>query len=840
MVRTRRQAARQPEPPTHSGSDSDSDIPASGRRSRADASRLGTLRPPTDGHPKLLLDPKKRRAAAQAQVASQIPSEAKKRRREPDTAPSTAKRSKTLSENAVNPVVLASMDQFNKKARGTTQAAQAPQMRRITVEIPRSRARGRTLRTVPEGQVPVEEGNTEPNGGLAEEEPEGQPEEEAEQELEQTPAPSRAEPQPKVGQKRNQSKPAEDRELGAGELPRSGQGFQQEASSQRITRKHKPRVPKPAINERPSEDEPVRNVSKSTGAAPGPSEQPHAPATSAEQVSKLRHLQELFYNERSSPRGATASIFIEGDSSDDDEVVGGLDEATSDMDASDPVPDSSPSIQSTVQVPSKDVKSLCYLMGTKAWTARGRGWARVLSDPKTLKHEPPPTTPFAKKVLQLVVVLRKDYRKAPQALSKQKLFLQEREERTEKAFAEITHHIDQKYEEFYAAIERDDKNQVKRSHLLKADILEWVIPILVLLLRDFFLLGGSSEDSHGDRALPEKAGSFTARTLQLLRRTASRICHLAAIIRHDTEMSEPRPASDDDDEEGEVQLVSHAREPRDILRKKLDERTKQRISVDDTVRRFLVTLSKAKDKLDEDFHEELRQKERMERETEEKAEKARKEREALERRRERQKRAEEEQAARQLAERAARERRQRRAEEEMARRRREEEEDLAKRQRRYEAFCLATQRLRDEIEPASSMSVTRRREENGASRLAAAGKSDLADRGRMRSPDLGFFDEAPRVHHHTRQVHGHELSPLPWDDGHDSEEDSVAARLWLEEESLWLLKKLRQAHEPNYDSWAEALERSVGDVRQEAARLKKAVRKGAAEARKRVPAWAQY
>ena len=697
------------------------------------------------------------------------------------------------------------------------------------------------MRAAPKGQVPDEEGQTEPNGVLADEEPEEQSEEEAEQEHEQDLAPSDTEPLPKVRQRRDRSGLAADRESDAGELPpRSGQGPQQEAPSQRTTRKNKTRVPKPAFNERPLVvEEPVRTAAKSAVAASRPSERRHAPGTPAEQVSEQEHLQELFHNDQSSPRGATAedSIFIEDDGSDDDDVVGGLDEAISNKDASDPVADSSPSIQSMVQVPSKDIKSLCYLMGTKAWTARGRDWARALSDPRTLSHEPPPTTPFAKKVLQLVVVLRREYRKAPQAFSKQKLFLQEKEGITEKAFAEITHHIDRKYEEFYAAIERDDKKKLQRSHLLKADILHSVIPILVLLLRDFFLLGGSSEDSHGDRALPEKGGSFTARTLQLLRRTASRICHLTAIIRHDAEMSEPQPASDDD--EGEVQLVSRAGDPSDIPRKKLEKRKKQRISVDDTVRHFLMTLSTAKDKLDEDLDREVRLRERMEREEEEKAENARQEQLALQRRRERQKRAEKERAAQELAERAARERRQRRAEEEMARRQREEEEDLAKRQGRYEAFCLATQRLRDEIEPVSSMPVTRRREENSTSRLAAAGKRGLTGGGRMRSPDLGFSTEATQVKHYTREVHRHELSPPPWEDEHDSEEDPVPARLWLEEESLWLLKKLRQAHEPDYDTWAEALERNVDDVIQEAARLKKEVRKGAAAARKRVPSWAQ-
>lgn len=862
MVRTRRQAARQPEPatnpqPTESGSESDSDIPATGSRSKADPHRLGTLRPSREGRPKVFLEPKKRRAPA-AQVGNQSPSEAKKRRREPAIPSSAHKRRKTVPAEAVNPVAMELMNDFNKKARGTTRGVQVPRMRRITVEIVQSSARNSVPRAAPEAGT-EQEGRARAEEGRSDREGE-QPGEDLEEEVGKESRPihtdhespamkdahrevgspeldvaSQTTAKPEVEQSHTQpvQEPMEGSKRGAGDVPpRSGQGnapqvdSPQEPPSQRTTRKAKPGVPKPVFNERPMVEAAVRSVSKSTSAAPRTSEQPHV--TSMEPLLEKEHLEELFQHDEASPRRTSTqeSIFISEDSSEEEEAIDGLEERLSSNGAQDPVSHPTPStteVQMTVRVLSKEVRSMCYLMGLKGWTTLGRSWASQLSQRTTLGAEGLPTTPFGKKIRQLVVVMRKVYRRAPQVrnAARQKSFLEQKAEKTEKAIAEITHHVDKTCNKYYTAVQRgEDGHLVSPKDVLKEDIIQCVIPLFMLLLRDFFFLGSSSVGADGDRVLPEKGGDFTATSLQLLKRTASWITRLAAIIKRETELSMLEPTSDEEDR----QTKSSTRRKPDILRKKIEERAKQRIALEEHARQFLRTLSKARHEVDEDANKEARRRAGMARAEEEKVEKEQEEREALEKR-------------------------QKRAEEEKAKREQEEREALEEKQKRWEAMCASTQRLREGIGPLSSMWVKAQQlEENNArrpttpKRLAAEGQRELVGRERTRSPDLGgFFDDA-QVYHPEPQVYHQESRLLLLEDGYSAAvvDPLPTARSWTMVESQWLLGKLKEGGQPDYDSWAEALGRRVDEVRQEVHLLKVSTRSLATDKGKKVPPWARY
>lgn len=595
---------------------------------------------------------------------------------------------------------------------------------------------------------------------------------------------------------------------------RSGQGdaaqvgLQEGAPSLQTTRKSNRRVPKQAFDERPTVQEDVRSVSKSASAAPRPAEQPQAASTKP--MSETEHLQKLFENDAGSPRkrAAQESIFVSDDSSEEEEASDGGEQLLShDGEAQESIPHvtlSTTEVETTVQVPSKEVRSMCDLMGKKGWTARGRSWASELSHPRTLQSEGLPNTQFGQKVCKLVAVMRKDYRTAPQVYNAatQKSFLREKAERTEKAIAEISQHIDKTYDRYYKAIEGGgNRNVVALKDVLRGDVIQCVIPLLVLLLRDFFFLGGSSVDKNGDRALPEKEGEFTATTLQLLKRTTSWIVRLAAIIKRETELSAFEPTSDEEEE----QVKSPARRKPDTVRRMRQERAKQRIDFEEHARQLSRALSKASDGLDEVANREARRRAMVERAVERKAQKEREEKEGQETKR-----------------------------------------------RRLAAMCASMQRLRDDIGPVSSMWVraqqleeSRARQDTAASvRMSvrpADGQRGPAGREQTHSPDLGgFFDEA-QVYHPEPQVYHHEPTPASSKVGYAAviEEPVQTSRPWAIVESQWLLRKLKEGGQPDYDSWAEALGRRVDEVRQEVHLLKLSTRSLAEEAGKKPPLWAR-
>lgn len=805
-----------------------------------------TLQPSKDGRPKVLLETKKR-GAAPARPASESPSEAKKRQSETAVTSSTGKRRKTLLAEAVNPLAMEVINQFSRKARGTPQSARAPRMRPITVELERSSVRGSDQRpAAPKTRMGRgergQDKHVERGGEQSGDKPETRSDEELAADVEPESLPehtdgkdpamqdahreggspeldvaSHTTPEPGAEQNHTQlAQPEPTRRSGRhtdGLPTRSRQdddpqvASRQETSSQRTTQRSNRRVPKPAFDERPMTQEADGSVSKSASAAPDTAEQLQAASTKT--ASEREHLKELFENDLASPRktAAQGSLFVSDCDSEDQEASDEGEKPLSDDDARDAISHvTSPTtgVESTVQVPSKEVRSMCHLMGKKAWTARGKSWAREISHPRTLENEGLPNTQFGQKVCKLVTVMRKDYKTAPQVhnAGRQKSFLLEKAERTEKAIAEIAQHIDKTCDRYYKAIEGEgDRHLVSLKDALRGDIIQCVIPLLALLLRDFFFLGGSSVDADGHRALPEKGGEFTATTLQLLERTAGWIIRLAGIIKRETELSVFEPASDEEEE----QTKSPAGRKPDTVHRMRQERAKQRVVLAEYARQLWGALSEARDKLDEDVNKEARRRAMVERAAEHKAQKEKDEREAEEGKR-----------------------------------------------RRYEAMCASTQRLRNGLGPVSSMWVkaqqleeSRAREPTAVSVRVSIRPADVQHepvrREQTGSPDLdGFFDEA-QVYHPKPQADHHDLHP-PASGGEFAaaiDNSMSSSRAWTVVESQWLLRKLKEGGRLTYDSWAEALGRRIDEVRQEAHLLKVSTRSLAEEAGKKPPLWAR-
>jgi hypothetical protein len=298
--------------------------------------------------------------------------------------------------------------------------------------------------------------------------------------------------------------------------------------------------------------------------------------------------------------------------------------------------------------------------------------------------------------LKLLLFARNIYRGAPSIRdpSRQNGFLQEKSEKTETAMARIHELVDRVCGVFMAASgATDGLIEERRQKAVEQDLIDCIIPLLVLLLREFFFLGGASIDPDGERTLPDKEGTFTVQTLNLLKRTSGLIRRLAEVIRRETELRGIETSSDDEDANGEHPKSASKRYP-SIRQQRAQKKARERADLEDMVRRFLRTLKEASARLEEAASEEARLRARAERAAELKAEKER-----------------------------------------------EEQEDEKMRRKRFEAMCVSTQQLRKAPDPVSQMWFDRLEAEEKRRRELA----ELAERERMGSPQLGtFFEESSR------------------------------------------------------------------------------------------------
>ncbi|KAH8904413.1 hypothetical protein BR93DRAFT_930454 [Coniochaeta sp. PMI_546] len=790
MVRTRRQAAQQPETainaqPTALSSGDESDIPAATRsRSRRDPHSIATLRPSRGQRPELFLRTSKRNATT-AQLVIDSLSKANNSRKGSVITSSAPKRRKVSARDEVNPASIHALNDFSKKARGTRDAP-ARRLHSITVELKQTSARSSVARTLPEAR---EDDDVE-----AEEQPQEQPEEGVGSERPSDPATTAEAEAEQSHAQLPHIEHIRTSEHDTSDLPpRSRQGgvapavSQREPPSQRLPRKSKPRKPKTAFEERPLVEEPPRRVSKPASSVLRTSERPQA-ATTATAIPPDPLKQVFAYDLPSSGRTSTEdSIVIEDSGPEDGESDDGLEKPSGNDDAGDrhlhQVPPTTET-QLTVHVRSKEIRSMCTLMGREGWTAHRKDWAKNVSDPATLENGGHPVTSFGRKICKLVLSLQELYESAPRApqIARQNAFLQEKKETTEKAIAAITQIVDNIYKKYYAHVQGDDSGiEMRLTDALTKDMTQYIIPFLVLLFREFFFLGGNSLDTKDNPELPVKGGDFSSTTLRLLLRTVGWIYRLAPIIKRETELDKysseeegGHPKSTATEKSGERQIF---------------EKRVNRIALYDIARDSLRTIAQALAELDELVNREARRKAKMERAEELKAEKEQEAREAR-----------------------------------------------LKSQKRWEAMCASTQRLRDGIGPVSNMWVEAQQLEM---KRAAERQRELAERERMGSPQLGgFFDESP-----VRDArHGRSAAALfsPQDRPVATAEDSVpTAKKWTTVESQWLLGKLKEGLQPEYNSWAEALGRRVDEVRQEAHLLKVSARSLARDKGRKVPAWAQ-
>lgn len=854
MARTRLQAAQKPEPAVEQhvepSSGEESTTPAAAkRRRRPDPDAVSTLRPSREKRPEVLLSPSKR-SKTTAQVDNDSPSAAKKRRRESGIKSSNNKRSKASTSENVNPVVLQVMNEFKQKR--STFATRASKTRRLTVDLPQSGARSSRSRNIPqptvsetateqeeEVVVAVGEQEQEEHAGNVEELPEAEPEQEVfldqaaseelivdERQYVETPEPDAeqdGEHLPKYRSTEMTHSPTGMAQTGNGRKhvriarylpPRSGQGdlpaggTQPVASTQhRAPRKSQPRVPEAAFGELPGSEQTGPSVSKSVKR--GRRTFQRSPTVAVQPEESTEFLGGVHRNDKSSSKrkNAQESIVIEDDDRDDDyeeteeedevdyEVEENSDGRVQGPSSRGPARDSlfhqAPSItegQFTVQVPSKEIRSICHLMGQEGWTSKHNSW---------VKCRGPSKSSSGKDLVTDALRLREEYRTAPQAwdLARQNTFLQGKAELTEEHLAAITRHVDQICRKCNATIQGANKKKAARERgSLKGDLTKVVIPLLVLLLREFFFLGSTSQDEEGNRTFPGKGGIFTATTLQFLIRTVGWITRLAPIVRREAELSGTQ-ATSSDDEEGQ-NMPSPGKDPLDPVRERAAEKTRHQIALDEKVGRLSRSLWDALDELDEKANRAARRKERIEREAETKAERDAEAREARE-----------------------------------------------KSQRQYEAMVASTQRFREGPGPLSELWI--KDQALAAERAAesqremAERRRELAEREREGSPQLGsgVFDESP-ARQPTRRDRREETFP-PIDRLTPARRNGAStARPWRVEETKALLGLLKEGGPPDYHTWAEAMGRRVDEVRQEAKLLTISARGLAKDKGYNVPRWA--
>ncbi|KAB5566614.1 hypothetical protein GE09DRAFT_1107588 [Coniochaeta sp. 2T2.1] len=439
--------------------------------------------------------------------------------------------------------------------------------------------------------------------------------------------------------------------------------------------------------------------------------------------------------------------------------------------------------QSTVHVESKAVIAMYRLMRKPSWTNNGMHWARDVLHPPAFEDEPAPEprTPSGNVIWKHVIFLKRLYRSAPSVrrLARQNDFLRQKHDEARRAIAKIRAEV-QGIRRKHERLLQDDKRKLELIRL-RDDLINWIIPSLVILLREFFFLGCSGEeDKDGYWGLPSEGGEFTATTLTVLGRITGWIYLLAESIRDEAQLSRPKRPDQGNDESS----TAADNLPYDRLVKRAEERMK----LYDLAKQFRMAVNDALAELDEKAAEAAgRLKEKEERF--------------------RQVQAEREQEAREAEE---------------------------KRQRHYEIMRADAQRAREEpyagIDPLSLLWIKRQEED----RKREAKRQRGAERERMGSPQLDsgvFGDESPVRQARDERRRGKQPAFVLHDDGY-------RGRMWTEYEIEWLGDRLEEGGVPDYESWAKELRCKVEDVKAEADRQRQLMRDLARKKGKRAPAWA--
>ncbi|KAB5583314.1 hypothetical protein GE09DRAFT_1078427, partial [Coniochaeta sp. 2T2.1] len=440
--------------------------------------------------------------------------------------------------------------------------------------------------------------------------------------------------------------------------------------------------------------------------------------------------------------------------------------------------------QSAFHVDSKAVIAMYSLMRKPSWTNNGMHWARDVLHPQAAEGEraPEPRTSSGKVIQKHVIFLKRLYGSAPSVrrLSRQNNFLRQKHDETRRAIAKIRAEV-QGIRGKHERLLQGDKKKLELIRL-RDDLINWIIPLLVILLREFFFLGCSgAEDKDGYWALPSEGGEFTATTLTVLRRITGWIYLLAESIRDEAQLSWPKGPDQGDDESS----TAADKLPYNRLVKRAEERMK----LYDLAKQFRIAVNDALAVLDEEAAE----------------------------------------AAGRLQE---KEERFRQVQTEREQEAREAEE---KRQRHYEIMRADAQRAREEpyagIDPLSLLWIKRQEEDR---KREAERQREQAERERMGSPQLDsgvFGDESPVRQARDERRRGKQPAFVLYDDGY-------RGRMWTEYEIDWLGDRLEEGGVPDYESWAKELRCKVEDVKAEADRQRQLMRSLARKKGKSAPAWA--
>jgi hypothetical protein len=460
------------------------------------------------------------------------------------------------------------------------------------------------------------------------------------------------------------------------------------------------------------------------------------------------------------------------------------------------------------RIPLVKVRSMMMDMASKNWTGGGKRWMEDKLDKVSFDG---PVNATVQECYECLVNVRRRWAKAPRHpnLGKQHLFAQQESEATRKDTETILSLILEICKQLV-----QEKDRTSRETLQK-EVIEFIVPWLIMLLRQFALLGGSTEKIDGQRQLPD-VGTFSEPAVQLLAHVCRWLLHIHSSLARNIDLeleawAENRRPSIFSTRvqvaEKQLRLNSAITAFKDQVRKALVYFKDIR---EEPIRRAKIAKREAEIRLKKEQEEEAERKRRQAR-----AEAMRKSNERLR------------QAPDPLVEKWYR--------------KVQGEEQITR--------FIASQQLA----PVQRQEVVQQQQPAVQRKAAQRDEYDGYFSSPLGSPQLGGGLSAPRqpsdlVHRRqheanpTRQL-ARSSSPLSLDDdGHSVAGPST--RKWDPEEDEFLIAELKShSGDPlrpkDFRLWAQVLDREVSEIQLEVTRLKAATRTVVELRRMRIPPWAE-
>lgn len=327
-------------------------------------------------------------------------------------------------------------------------------------------------------------------------------------------------------------------------------------SQMKLARKSKPRKPKTAFEDRPPAEQAIPVKPRSY--AKHPSSKP--PVRHHEETDTTEHVRKLFQGDHASPvdrqqrrdytddlnepeiearpdqhekKGGKDILTDEGhnnDELDEDQDAVPVNLNSSGHSVTPPsvvAPTESPvAIAATqaafngprVKIPLVKVRSMMMDMASRNWTGHGKGWMEEELDKVSFDG---PTNATVLGCWEYLVNLRRKWARTPRypKVAEQYRFAQQESDTTRKETETILSSINEICKQLVQEGNRDDRE------ILQKEVIEFIVPWLVLLLRQFALLGGSTEKVEGRRQVPD-VGTFIEPAVQLLAHVCRWLLHI--------------------------------------------------------------------------------------------------------------------------------------------------------------------------------------------------------------------------------------------------------------------------------------------------------------------------